>query len=350
MKNQFSGKIKYIGFVMTCLIVILHCPEVEDVFCLNELDYFVKHYFDVTVSSLESLAMSWFFTVTGFLLFVNFSMEKYPTKIKKRVSNLLVPYLLWQLIFWVIDFAQGQRAISVGDFLRRTFLFVQWPVDGPLWYVYAVFLLALLSPLLYYMVKKKRTGWAVIMAIFLFLKLCDRTDIPAVANVVDFGYIPNFLSYLPAYLTGAFFGLHDKDGKTDCLHYLLPALLMAFLLDGWLTGFFAELCLRFMPISILYLLPPMDLSENKPKLKYIHVHKLSFLVFALHAPLIADLYPYVLEGYIQTIGKLTMSAALGTILMDVFYLAVCIVAASLIHWVLSKKAPRVLALLTGGRA
>lgn len=350
MTKEISGKIRYIGFIMTCFVVVHHCPELEDIFALNSIDYTIKHCFDVLFNSFASVAMSWFFAITGFLLFVDFSMEKYPTKIKKRISTLFVPYLLWQLIFLILEFVDTQQLISLGELLRRIFLFVRWPVCGPLWYVYTIFLLALLSPPLYYIVRNKKIGWTAILAIIILLRLLGRIDDPTVQKVVNHGYVPNIINLLPAYLAGAFYGFHYKAGKADCLHHLLSGLIIAFVLEGWLTGFFAELCVRFMPIAILYLLPPVNVPERIRNRKFMQVYKLSFLVYALHIRWVAKLHAPVMDIYMRSIGRLTMSTALGTVLMNIIYLSVCIAGAALIHWALSKKAPRLLALLTGGRS
>jgi len=349
MSREFSEKIKYIGFIMTCIIVLFHCPDIDNSFCLSNLDYSAKRFIEHAINSMTQIAMYWFFTVTGFLLFRDFSMKKYPSKVKSRVFSLFVPYILWLVIWWVIDVLQGDYVFTVADFIRTTFLF-DWPHIEPLWYVYTIFILCLLSPILYFAIKRKNTGWAAVLLILCALKYCKITDNPAIRDVVRYGYVVSIVDYAPAYFVGAFFGYHFSEGKADCLRYLLSALLMAYILDDWLTGFFADLSMRLIPIAMLYLLPPLKLSESRLSPKLLNVHKLSFLMYVLHVPVLEDLHPYMLLGYMHTVGKLTMSAALGIASMSVFCLIVTIAIVAPFYWLLSKKAPRVLALLTGGRS
>ena len=105
-----------------------------------------------------------------------------------------------------------------------------------------------------------------------------------------------------------------------------------------------------MPIAILYLFPPINIPEKLKDKKYVHIYKLSFLVYVLHAPVTADLHALVLNVYMKTVARISMSASLALITMSFAFLLASIAAAALIYWALSKKAPRLLALLTGGRS
>ena len=88
--------------------------------------------------------MSYFFTATGFLFFLGLSWEKIPSKIRKRVKTLLIPYVAWEIIATCYYAAIG-RIYSFNAWVSTVFLFNAWPPDGALWYVYAIFLLACCS-------------------------------------------------------------------------------------------------------------------------------------------------------------------------------------------------------------
>lgn len=292
--------------------------------------------------------MCWFFTVTGYLLFRDYSMKKYPEKVKKRVFSLLIPYLLWLIIIWTINILQGDSFFSIRYFIRTAFLF-DWPHIKPLWYVYTIFVLCLLLPILYFIVRRKYVGGAMILVLFCVFQYFRVTDDPVIREAVRYGYVVGIVDYVPAYFVGAFFGLHCKEEKAENLRYLLPALLMAYILDDVLTGFFADISMMFIPIAIIYLLPSLKLSERNINPKLLNVHKLSFLVYVLHMPIIEELYPCMLFGYMHTVGRLTMSAALGITVMSVLCLVVTIAIVAPLYWMLSGIAPGALSLLTGGR-
>ena len=345
MKKEFSEKFRYVGFIMTCAMVLYHCPHIDNYYALSPLDAFVNSLFDSGIKTLGVLIMSWFFSATGFLLFRGYSMENYPEKIKRRVFSLLLPYLAWQLIIVLIDALQGQYDFVLTDFLTKTFLLEIWPIDGPLWYVYAVFLLAVLSPPLFFLLKRKKLfAWAAILALILLTEACKNINAPAVRNIVEYGYIGNILTYIPAYLVGAFFGYYHNEDSSPDLYLVLSLLLMALLLNSVSDGFFYYASLQMLPIAALYLLPSFPVLHGRK------IYRLSFLIYAMHLPLITDLWSPVLGFYMNTVGRLTMAASIGSITTNLMLLAADITLAALVYAVLSRIMPRLLALLTGGRA
>ena len=139
MNHEISRRISFLGFVMTCGIVFYHCgpsptiPSTKmDQICFNAISNFF--------TSVAPLAMCYFFTVTGYLLFLNLSLLNWAHKVKRRVFSLLVPYLAWQCLTFAANLLHHE-AMTKREFLKTTFLLGQWPPDGALWYLYAVFLL-----------------------------------------------------------------------------------------------------------------------------------------------------------------------------------------------------------------
>lgn len=344
MNRQLSEKIRYIGFICTCGIVLYHCPRIEDAYAISPIDALINSVYDGGIRAVGVLFLSWFFTVTGFLLFRGYSMKSYPEKMRRRVFSLLLPYLLWQLITVLIDTAQGQYAFSAGDFLAKTFLLQRYPIDGPLWYIYVVFLLALLSPPLYLLMKRgKLFAWAGILAIVLLTEACKNIEAPVIKSIIDYGNIGNILIYIPAYLVGAFFGYHHDEQEPPRLYPILSLLLTALFFDGFSQGFFYYVSLQMMPIAALYLLPDLPVLHGRK------IYRLSFLMYAVHQPLIRDLWPGVLGFYMNTLGRLTMAASLGTLVTSLMLFGATVIFSALLYVLLSRFVPRLLALLTGGR-
>jgi len=344
MRADFSQKFKYLGFIMTCGMIFFHSPIIETVPMLGPVDFFVKISIDSVIRTSVNLIMSYFFAVTGFLFFRNFTMKEYPAKIKNRVFSLLIPFVLWQIIFAVIDTVFKLQPVTFTEFLRRTFLLEVWPVDAALWYVYGVFLLALLSPLVFLIIKRKTLGWVLIIVIMLLTEARDKIDIPAFKAVLHYGYVENIVYFFPAYFTGAFYGYHFKNASSDCLFYLVPALLIAFLFNNMIDNLFFNISLMVLPVALIFLLPPIRFLENRK------VYRLSFLMYALHQPLIWKLSPFVLDFYTNYISKILTSAALASVLTRLILLGIDMGIAALIYFVFSRLSPRFLAMLSGGRA
>lgn len=344
MKAEISEKIKYLGFIMTCGMVLYHCPVIDSIPAVNSLDFSLKTMSDSVFRSSVSLIMCYFFAVTGYLLFRDYSLKKYPAKLRRRIFSLFIPYVLWQIIAALIEILTTECEMTLADFLNRTFLLYAWPVDAPLWYVYAVFILALLSPAILLLLKRKNLSWAILFIVFFLCSQLDKLTVPALQKLFFHGYVSNIVLYLPAYLAGAFYGYHYKDASPACLSYILLAQLPAFLLNERFDGFFAYVTIALLPLALLYILPPVRFLENRK------IYRLSFLMYALHRPLYELFWSDLLRVYIRSVGRLCASAAVAAVLTRLIALVGITALCALLYLILSKLAPRVLALLTGGRA
>lgn len=277
MKKEISQRITIFGFVMTCIIVFYHCgtPKIA----ISSFDEKWNTYLGTVFDGLAVLAMSWFFTITGFLLFYNLTLSNYLIKIKSRMVSLLVPYLLWQIIYVIKSLVSGGD-FSGKYFMDTVFLLEQWPPAGQLWYLYAVFLLALLSPIFLLIFKKKKVGiltpwFLVLVIVILTYRIWFLSSDIAIA-FRTYGYIPNILMYFPAYIVGAFYGYFVKDGDDSSLKYCVSMIFVAFMFEGLYEGITFDILIRMLPIFILYLFPIREFMVDRK------VYKLSFLVYALH--------------------------------------------------------------------
>lgn len=129
------------------------------------VDLWLNDHVSIAFNQIGILAMSYFFTVTGFLLFSGLSYGKIPSKIKKRVKTLLIPYIVWELIATCYYVALG-RVFSFGTWVSTVFLFNTWPPDGALWYVYTIFILACCSYVLLPLLSNSRIRGVVVFISF----------------------------------------------------------------------------------------------------------------------------------------------------------------------------------------
>lgn len=90
---------------MTCVMVAYHCGSPDNP--INTFDFKWNNFISSVFNSLATLAMSYFFTVTGFLLFYSLSLKNYVLKIKKRIFSLLTPYLVWQVLIVIKTIMKG---------------------------------------------------------------------------------------------------------------------------------------------------------------------------------------------------------------------------------------------------
>lgn len=84
---------------MTCVIAVYHCGSPKNP--INGFDMKWNTFIGQAFDALALLAMSYFFTVTGFLFFRGLKLKNYFGKIKKRFYTLVLPYFIWQIIIMV---------------------------------------------------------------------------------------------------------------------------------------------------------------------------------------------------------------------------------------------------------
>lgn len=153
MESKRSNRITNINFVCTILIVILHCRISAENIDTSHYAYYPYLY--KWTSVLTDVAVPTFFAMSAFLLFRNYTINKYWSKLKSRVRSLLIPYFIFSALFLII-------AYSVSYFLKGEihFTFRQGAEEfllarnnPPTWYLRTLFLFVVLSPMFFYLAK-----------------------------------------------------------------------------------------------------------------------------------------------------------------------------------------------------
>lgn len=324
---------------MTCVIAAYHCGTPKDP--INAFDMKWNTFIGYTFESVAALAMSYFFMVTGFLLFYDLSFKNYFEKIRKRLYSLLLPYLLWQIIIMLKIVIMGGQGWTLRMFLERTFLMQSWPPDGALWYLYAVFVLALISPIFIIIFKNKSIGLLSVMVLMIAVYRLNLLSDSMVVAFRSYGYIGNVLYYFPSYIIGAYYGIHTNEASNDKeLKYILAILFMAMFIEGLYSGFFYDVTKKVMPVLLLYLFPII------PCLKERKIYRLSFLIYAVHHPITSDILVFLRK----IIRIITPYACISNVITRIICLGVDFVIAGIVYAILEKFAPKILSILTGGRA
>ncbi|MCQ2379555.1 MAG: acyltransferase family protein [Victivallaceae bacterium] len=124
-----------------------------------------------------SYCLGCFFFVSGY--FSYHAQENVCAFVKKKLKSIVVPYVVWNVIY-ILFFVAGalflpvvrQRVTtlelnSVHGILGCIVGYPQ-PANGPLWYLRDIFILHLLSPVFYWILKKRPAGFLVILLICVF--------------------------------------------------------------------------------------------------------------------------------------------------------------------------------------
>ena len=132
-----------------------------------------------------------FFFISGYLFFREHQLDRqlYAGKLRRRVSSLLVPYIIWNAIALLVMYVQSRwtNGISshigdVADYGVKEVIYAffdcsqNWsfvgdigkPANTPLWFLRDLMILSILSPLFYYLAKwKKWLAPFVLLAIYM---------------------------------------------------------------------------------------------------------------------------------------------------------------------------------------
>lgn len=180
-RNQFVSDIR---LPLALLVIFCHATSGGN---LDVQDQFPTSFCPVLASILGQIAVPAFFLLSGYLFFQKLSVWSWPiffNKLKTRFFTLLVPYIVWILLYIVFKHFVMHQTIAIEG---RSFLSLFWnylpvlgsttylgfnnvehgPILGPFWYIKDLMFLVLCSPLLYCIFRKK-TICIVAIGILLF--------------------------------------------------------------------------------------------------------------------------------------------------------------------------------------
>lgn len=182
-KMLLSKTIDYLRFPLIVGVVMIHARFSEIMIGgVNVLqgDVFI---FYTVVSDLFSdvlgrIAVPLFFFVSGFLFFYRsseFSASVYAGKLKKRVRTLLVPYLLWNLL-WILIYVGSKATLpgidktvadcSLPDLLS---VLIIHPICYQFWFIRDLMVVVLCTPLIYVLVKYGRSCSVIVLGVLWYL-------------------------------------------------------------------------------------------------------------------------------------------------------------------------------------
>lgn len=163
-----------------------------------------------------------FFFISGFLFFYgteSFSFLVYLKKLRKRITSLLIPYIFWNLVVLLFFFfaqtffgellSGSNKPIvqySVADWLWSLWdtshvhgkAAKNLPINSPFWFIRDLMVVVLLSPIIYFLIRK--------LAIFAVLIL----GVVWVLN--PYFYLPGWSSVSFFFFSaGAYFSLYNKN-------------------------------------------------------------------------------------------------------------------------------------------
>lgn len=184
--TRISEAIKCIRFPLIVVVVMIHIFQDADKLAVHGHSLTVGYpewfytFMYFMAEGIGRVAVPVFFAISGYLFFYrvrDFTPELYKSKLSKRVKSLLVPYLIWNTLFIGLFFLKGVPPLSsfypsAANFQISTYWLLNsyigldgYPLLYPLWYVRDLMIIVLISPIVYYFVRKIKYVYMAILGV-----------------------------------------------------------------------------------------------------------------------------------------------------------------------------------------
>lgn len=196
--DYFHNKVLILNIALTFVIVMLHSKPLNRIGISNDGEFALIH----AVVVFAQVGVPMFFFISAMLFYKSISaMSKIKDKLRNRIRSLVIPYILWNVIFvgiyWAMThipfIASMMNMPPVPSDVAGILLSIINSKYTVLWFVKDLIVFCLMSPVFYVMLKSK------IVMIVGILGLV----------VLNMSYSMEYESiwhWLPVYLLGAYVG------------------------------------------------------------------------------------------------------------------------------------------------
>ncbi len=302
MNKNVSNKITAFNFFFTICILIYHSNSLNgynivfnDINDENSLNLFLSF-----SNHLGFIAMSSFLIISAFLFYYNISNSKQAIqKMKRRLQTLLIPYLFWSIVVIIFNTIMNHRVpfSSLKSFINIMFFA---PINGSLWYMFALLILMLPSPLIVNLKnRKKLSTLCLLISFFLLLKY----QVPTIISE-NWWWYKDMVYYLPAYLIGIWLALNFSDkiinehyNKKICSFvsgFVLICIILLLIFAFKTIKLYAYYIYALEFIMIWLLLPCELFNDN------FSIYKSSFVIYVIHQPILIVIFDKI---FVSLIGN-----------------------------------------------
>jgi hypothetical protein len=345
VQNTFWCKVTLFQLLLSVMIVIYHSNVVSTYSAhgleVNKILYAVCEWF---TNSFAGYVVTFFIFVSGVLFYRNIDVSALREKLQSRVRTLLVPYVAWNVIFfidiiviqiipYIVAYGNFNIGYNISDIIKGLTI---RPFDDALWTVFTLIIYTVCSPVIFLLVKNKRIGFATIVIFWIMRWL-------GVGLPVNARYQYAFAWYI----TGAYLGKHYFWIFSKCLNgwywYVANIAVILFASFSYKMDFLQNLlaydivgvCLAVSLFNVLDLVVPI-MGKYVGKLR-----GLSFWIYAMH-----ELCLEWINKWWITVWEINhVALIINTVLIPIAIIAVCIFT----YWILQRYAHRLWCVLSGGR-
>lgn len=350
--NTSFEVIDVLRFPLMILVVFIHVipPEIHPVKLSFDLNGIYNLFSELISHHIGGIAVPCFFLFSGYFFFLKIEIldsRVYIKQIEKRLYTLLIPYLLWNLLFIFVVLLKNYIFATLGrapdemyiQIQQSSFYYMFWrdPFVYPLWYLRDLICMVVLSPV-FYLLFKYTKGLGLLLIVIPYLMVWE-SNVPGLSTTafMFFGI-------------GAFTGMTRVDLTALAENYRIQKVFVAILFLGFATYFAAtyyyDFFIRFfIPFGIIATLCLGNLLIKTPplKLQLLRLSSSVFFIYAVHEI-------YIINWLKGSFFKLTLSfTGLGKLVGYFVIPTLCLLICLCLYKFLEKFLPGLLRVLTGGR-
>lgn len=320
MDKVLSDKIKSLNFIMIFLVVLLHSYNIDtkQMIIQSHIEFIEKFFsYGICRVAVPTLGL-----ISGFLYF--YKPFNYKEKLISRLKSLIIPYLMYKSL--IILF------IIVANFNFNEVLALASKYTYHLWFLKKLFIIVIISPIIYYLLKKSKV---ILGIIALYLVIFD--DSIYLASLLGYFIIGSLASELYKNSERVKHILNSQVINTKIVFVqIFVWLLWTFIYTVSENYIFRNLSIIS---GILFSLEIVKIMSNN---RYIlKISNYSFFIYLLHEPL-----NYLIKEVIGIIGIEN-----GLFLLIYYFInpIIIVILLSIIAKRTSDILPKIYNVLTGNR-
>lgn len=279
MREIEKNKISYLYFISSILVILVHSINNTSV---------IQKIFSID-SGLSQFAVPLFFMLSGFLFFRNvYTKDDVVNKLKRRVYSLLIPYLLWNVIYYII-YLVVKPGVGV-SFVNLIEAAINHTYNPSFWFIYQLILLTLVSYIIFIILKKDAHYLIAILIISFFI--AKNIDIPFINE--------DALIY---YMSGALFSRLYNNNKISFIDkknalIMIPIAILFFMINRILKAVIDTninyvhiftLSIVYLRLSVSFLIFYLVDLFIKYDTKVPEYAKNTFMLYAIHYMIVKGL-------------------------------------------------------------
>lgn len=316
----------------TIMVVYIHSHNIVNYAGIESRNAIIQ-----MVSVLTGAGVPTFFLVSAYLM--KKSAKPYKENIKKKVKTLLLPYLLWILIYVMLEVV-GNKVLPASfsdvtkwsgvDWIKNLvgIPFIESPIYIPLWFVRDLFVLNLMAPV--------------------FDLVINRAPYCITLIIIGGGgwYLPlpgYFRQAICFFMLGLFMGAIEAKNEKFFISKKMSTFLTIIFMLGIVVlpdNYYLTRTKILMAIALLYFICRF-ICENREYKWLQSITSYSFWIYATHGKLLSILQTMSIRVLTQSDGIILAEF----LIFPVVVILICITLGTAVQ----KLCPQVYSVLTGGR-